>query len=94
MRQFFRKPSLSSAVTITILSLPTKFVNSEIKVLVFFLTFSKSFVALIMDPVFWTCWVLHHEGTEDPSARAGVVHPPAWDGRHTSRNCRASASLH
>ena len=24
-----------------------------------------------MDPVLWTCWVLHQERTEDPSARAG-----------------------
>lgn len=62
-------------MTITILSLCTKFVNSEIKVL--FLTFSESFVVLIMDPVLWTCWVLHQERTEEPSARAGAVRPPA-----------------
>ena len=30
-----------------------------------------------MDPVLWTCWVLHQERTEDPWARAGAVRPPA-----------------
>ena len=86
---FVRKPILFSAVIITILSLPTKFLNSEMEGFLK-LSFSESFVVLITEPVLWTSSALCHQGTECPSGSA-----PSSPGRHhTSGNRRASANLH